>query len=635
MRKCLNPDCLAANPDKSLFCHQCGDKLLLRERYWAKRILGEGGFGRTFLAVDEDKPSKPPCVIKQFLPQAQGTANLAKAAELFAQEAQRLEELGKHPQIPELLANFTADNRQYLVQELIDGPTLQQGLEQNGVFSERAIRELLQDLLTVLQFVHQNQVIHRDIKPENIIRRASDHKLVLVDFGAAKCVKPVQRSVTGTAIGSAEYCAPEQAHGKPKFASDLYSLGVTCLHLLTQVSPFDLFDVMEAEWVWRDFLNGNSVSKELGQLLDRLVVTRPKQRYQSAAAVLTALNPPPPQPQSTATAPPPPPKQSPLRAVLSVFQPGLSPQGAAPAPQPATPKSAAKSKLVLPTFGFRTVRVDERGRIVEERDSTAEYFDEDLGDGVTLRMVAIPGGKFRMGSPKSELERLDMEGPQHDVTVSPFFFGEFPVTQAQWRVVATRGAKVERDLKPKPSNFSGSGQLPVERVSWDEAMEFCARLSKLTGRDYRLPSEAEWEYACRAKTTTPFHFGPTITPDLANYDGNNYTYGSGPKGTYRKKTTPRGTFKFANGFGLLDMHGNVWEWCADPWNHNYQGAPNDGTIWSSSDEENRRVLRGGSWFYFPWSCRSAFRSRFARDSRDNGVGFRVVCGAARTLPSSL
>ncbi|MEA5471310.1 serine/threonine-protein kinase [Spirulina sp. 06S082] len=295
MSQCLNPDCLQTNSDNAQFCQKCGDKLRLRERYWAKYILGEGGFGRTFLAVDEDKPSKPPCVIKQFLPQAQGTESIQKASELFAQEAQRLEELGKHSQIPELFAYFTSDNRQYLVQEFIDGQNLQTELEQNGVFKESQIRELLQDLLTVLQFVHNNQVIHRDIKPENIIRRNADKKLVLVDFGAAKYIKPVQRSVTGTVIGSAEYCAPEQSMGKPKFISDLYSLGVTCLHLLTQVSPFELYDVMEAEWAWRDFLNGNSVSDELGSILDRLIEPKPKSRYQSVAEVLNCFQPSSPQ----------------------------------------------------------------------------------------------------------------------------------------------------------------------------------------------------------------------------------------------------------------------------------------------------------------------------------------------------
>jgi len=290
MSQCLNPECLKINPDNFQFCQKCGSKLLLVERYWAKSILGLGGFGRTFLAVDNHKPSQPFCAIKQFLPQAQGTETVAKAAELFAQEAERLELLGKHPQIPELFAYFSVDNRQYLVQEFIKGETLQQELDNRGVFNESQIRELLIDLLSVLQFVHSHNVIHRDIKPENIIRREADKKLVLVDFGAAKVLPKTQRrTVTGTVIGSAEYCAPEQSMGKAKSGSDLYSLGVVCLHLLTQMSPFDLYDVMEMEWVWRDCLNGNFVSDELGKVLDSLVEQKPKQRYQKVEDVLADL----------------------------------------------------------------------------------------------------------------------------------------------------------------------------------------------------------------------------------------------------------------------------------------------------------------------------------------------------------
>ncbi|MDB9343348.1 GUN4 domain-containing protein [Nodularia spumigena CS-586/05] len=289
MRQCLNPECLHPNPDNFQFCQKCGSKLLLRERYAPQSILGQGGFGRTFLAFDEDKPSKPFCVIKQFLPQAQGTDSIEKASQLFGQEAERLEELGKHPQIPELMAYFTADNRQYLVQEFVKGETLQAELDKNGVFSEKQIRELLIELLDILQFVHNQQVIHRDIKPENIIRRSTDNKLFLVDFGAAKVVEKKQRTATGTIIGSAEYCAPEQLMGKPKFISDLYSLGVTCLHLLTQISPFDLYDVMEGEWVWRDYLTGNIVSDEFGKILEKLANPIPKQRYQSVEEVLDAL----------------------------------------------------------------------------------------------------------------------------------------------------------------------------------------------------------------------------------------------------------------------------------------------------------------------------------------------------------
>ena len=288
MRQCLNPDCLFPNPDNFQYCQKCGNKLLLRERYIPKSILGQGGFGRTFLAIDEDKPSKPYCVIKQFLPQAQGTDSIEKASQLFSQEAQRLEELGKHPQIPELMAYFTSDNRQYLVQEFVKGQTLQTELDNNGVFSEQQIKKLLIEVLQILDFVHGKQVIHRDIKPENMIL-SSDKRLFLVDFGAAKIVKPQQRTATGTIIGSAEYCAPEQSMGKPLFISDLYSLGVTCLHLLTGMSPFDLYSPIEGEWVWRDFLNGNVVSDELGKILEKLASPIAKHRYQSVKEVIQEL----------------------------------------------------------------------------------------------------------------------------------------------------------------------------------------------------------------------------------------------------------------------------------------------------------------------------------------------------------
>jgi serine/threonine protein kinase len=292
MSYCLNPACRnPQNPSDTKFCLTCGTKLLLKDRYRAIKPIGQGGFGRTFLAVDEDKPSKPRCVIKQFYPQAQGTSTVKKAVELFNQEAMRLDELGKHPQIPELLAYFTQDDRQYLVQEFIDGQNLAQELAQVGGFSESQIRQLLNDLLSVLQFVHSQQVIHRDIKPENIIRRSRDRKLVLVDFGASKVATANALNQTGTSIGSPEYVAPEQARGRASFASDIYSLGVTCIHLLTQRSPFDLYDINEDAWIWRQYLT-SKVSDSLGKILDKMLQTAPSRRYQSAEEVLKDLNPP-------------------------------------------------------------------------------------------------------------------------------------------------------------------------------------------------------------------------------------------------------------------------------------------------------------------------------------------------------
>ena len=242
-------------------------------------------------------------------------------------------------------------------------------------------------------------------------------------------------------------------------------------------------------------------------------------------------------------------------------------------------------------------------------------------------MVEIPAGSFVMGAPESEKESRDNERPQRDVSVPTFCMGKYPITQAQWGVVATL-PQINQELNPDPSNFKGD-QCPVEQVSWLDAMEFCRRLSKHTRREYRLPSEAEWEYACRAGTTTPFHFGETITTDYVNYDGG-YPYGDAPKGEDRNDTTDVGSFKAANTFGLYDMHGNVWEWCADDWHDSYEGAPKDAQIWikdikNYEDPESVKLLRGGSWYFNAGSCRSACRINDLARYQDYDIGFRVVC----------
>jgi formylglycine-generating enzyme required for sulfatase activity len=263
----------------------------------------------------------------------------------------------------------------------------------------------------------------------------------------------------------------------------------------------------------------------------------------------------------------------------------------------------------------------------------AEYFTENLGNGIGLEMISIPGGTFTMGSPKDEAGRLDRESPQHEVTLPPFFMGKYPATQAQWQAVASL-PQINRELKPDPSNFKGVNR-PVEQVSWYDAVEFCQRLSQHTGKPYRLSSEAEWEYACRAGTTTPFHFGETITSELANYNAQ-YTYGAGVKGKYREQTTEVGSFGVANAFGLYDMHGNVWEWCFDDWHENYEGATTDGSPWFNNNDnlyqkQGQAMLRGGSWFNYPDYCRSAYRDLYTRGSHFYHLGFRVVCAARRIL----
>ena len=306
-------------------------------------------------------------------------------------------------------------------------------------------------------------------------------------------------------------------------------------------------------------------------------------------------------------------------------------------------------EIELQEWSFETPTVNRLGKIVERTIHKAFYFTQSLPDNVSLEMVAIPSGTFTMGSPKSEEKSRNNERPQHDVTVPSFFMGKYPVTQGQWRAIASRtDLKEKEDLDPEPSRFKepykgiDRWQRPVERVTWYQAVEFCERLSKLTGRKYRLPSEAEWEYACRAGTTTPFYFGETINTDLANYRGTDNkelnwsgSYGDGPKGEYKEQTTPVGQFP-ANAFGLYDMHGNVWEWCADDSHDNYVGAPTDGSAWVDSNEDSSTYsytrLRGGSWYDFPTDCRSAVRYNYVgRDDHYGYTGFRLVCDGGRTL----
>jgi formylglycine-generating enzyme required for sulfatase activity len=264
------------------------------------------------------------------------------------------------------------------------------------------------------------------------------------------------------------------------------------------------------------------------------------------------------------------------------------------------------------------VTIDATGKITKRQRHHNELRVANLGWGVRLDLMRIPVGTFSMGSPAEEEGRKSDEGPQHSVTVPAFWMGKYPVTQAQWRAVAAL-PKIDRDLGvgADPSLYKGNNR-PVEGVSWEDAVEFCKRLSTYTGCVYRLPSEAEWEYACRAGTTTPFHFGETITTDLANY----YS------GWDRHGTTNVGSFNVTNAFGLYDMHGNVWEWCLDYWHESYEGAPTNGSAWTTGGDSSFRVLRGGAWGYNPDACRSANRGRATPDTQGRGYGvngFRVVC----------
>ena len=291
MSYCLNPQCSnPENPNQDKFCSSCGTSLLLRKRYRAVQALGQGGFGKTFLAVDEDLPDKPLCVIKQLYVLSNNVGVQQKVIQLFKQEAVQLNKLGQHDQIPSLLAHFEEEQNLYLVQELITGKTLAQESWQGTKDIEAKVWQFLADLLPVLQYLHQRKIIHRDIKPDNIIRRHNNGQLVLIDFGIARLLTDTALMGGATIVGTAEYMPPEQTKGKVLPASDLYSLGVTCLHLLTNVSPFAMFDVVEDKWLWQQHLSPQvRLSPHLIRIINKLIEPSLRSRYRSVEEVLDDL----------------------------------------------------------------------------------------------------------------------------------------------------------------------------------------------------------------------------------------------------------------------------------------------------------------------------------------------------------
>ncbi|WP_339376758.1 SUMF1/EgtB/PvdO family nonheme iron enzyme [Nostoc sp. 106C] len=673
----------------------------LAGRYKIIRQLGGGGFAVTFLARDNLQPSKPLCVVKQLRP----NQSHPRVVEFFEKEAAILEKLGKHPQIPHLLAHFSENEILYIVQEFIEGQDLSQEIIPGRRLSEDYATKLLQDVLEVLSFIHSKGVIHRDIKPQNLMRRHEDGQIFLIDFGAVKelgslTVNSQGEVYSSVVIGTSGYMASEQKNGRPCLGSDVYALGMTVIQALTGVLPSNLQeDPLTGEIIWR---NQVQVSDRLAEVLTQMVRRHFSLRYSQAAEALQALTVPPtillnPSVEQVYR------QEARNRAQqglgnFSVFalkileskriELGLSEDEAREIHEQVlkpyreyqqklqeyeqvlidavkqhypfnetTQKdlqdyqrhlglrdediAAIESRVVPQQPQYRTMEIQTelfefefatltvKSGILEATKTweinrirgRTKFFTENLGNnGIVLEMVAIPGGEFLMGSSRDEPERYNSESPQHTVTIQPFFMGKYLVTQSQWKAIAAL-EKVNIQLNPETSHFKGANR-PVEQVSWDDAVEFCARLAQETGKPYRLPTEAEWEYACRAGTTTPFYFGETITTDLANYNGK-YAYGSGPKGEYRGQTTDVGIFP-ANPFGLFDMHGNTWEWCQDSWHKNYNGAPADGSVWIS--DNHTHLLRGGSWNINPWNCRSAVRNCNARDNKYINVGFRVVLG---------
>ncbi|MDJ0617482.1 MAG: bifunctional serine/threonine-protein kinase/formylglycine-generating enzyme family protein [Calothrix sp. MO_192.B10] len=645
-----------------------GGHELQNGKYTIERDIAQGGFGITYLATDEYNRR---VVIKTLNEKVQKRADFAKLQQDFLNEAVKLAKCN-HPHVVKVREVFQEGKLWCMVMEYIEGENLADRVVNGAVLSEGEAVEYIRQIGAALTVVHNNGLLHRDVKPANIIVRAGKREAVLIDFGIAREFTPSEtRLHTPYLSGCFAPIEQYQTVAKRGAYTDVYALAATLYFLVTKHLPHPAINRVSGVVLDSPRSINPSISRRVNDAILKGMELEPENRPQTMQSWLELLKEPvvipqPPTPKPVIPQPSTPKlgntipspainqnqqvnnpqpqikkQQTPISPSRRKFIQTVGWMGAglgvtvvagklitdasstpqksgfskkpdfSPSPPSPVTKISTKSNLLLQSLDFETVTVDSKGGITNPRKLNAKHFAEDLGYGVTLEMVQIPGGTFTMGSPAGEAGRDDDEGPQRQVTVPGFFMGRYEVTQAQYQAI----------MGKNPSNFKGE-KRPVERVSWNDAVEFCNKLSEKTGRTYRLPSEAEWEYACRAGTTTPFYFGETITTDLVNYD-RNYTYASAPQGKYRKETTDVGTFP-PNAFGLYDMHGNVWEWCQDTWDKNYNGAPTNGSAWVSGNDNDFRLLRGGSWVDIPEGCRSANRFFNIPGGRGDVIGFRVV-----------
>jgi formylglycine-generating enzyme required for sulfatase activity len=623
--------------------------------YLIEKPLGEGGFGSTYLAKDKHNKMGLRVVLKK---PKDDLLKIPKCIEDFKKEANFLDRLSKkrHPNIVRIIDFIDQESVPFLVMEYIEGDSLyQRVINQEKGLPERDAVRWIEQVGSALHCSHtglEAPIIHRDANPFNIMI-SSDDCAILVDFGIARTVVP--NFTLG--LRNEAFAPWEQNSGRVHTTLDVYSLAASLYFSVTRQYPTLCSSRKMYEHSLPEPRHFNStLSDRINNAILHGMALEPEDRPQTILEFLELLK----EPVSSSTYVPvnsfesnklhpvvqstPSLSKAERPLVIKTVQPPLPQVAQQVTPNPNSPGVDWLSRILgqapevkevvspkqLPknltnSFRFETVTLNKNGKIETRKTYETQQFTEDLGNEIKIELVKIPGGSFLMGSPANEQYRSSDEGPQHRVQIPGFLMGKYAVTQAQWRRVSAL-SKVNIDLSADPSLFKGPNR-PVEQVSWDQATEFCARLSRATNRAYRLPSESEWEYTCRAGKDTPFSFGPTLNPDVANYDGN-HVYGKGTKGKYRRATTDVGSFP-ANGFGLYDMHGNVWEWCQDWWHDDYSKAPTDGSAQLNQQSDKLyRLLRGGSWDFNPWGCRSAARRRFAPDLRLDSIGFRVACSLA-------
>jgi eukaryotic-like serine/threonine-protein kinase len=578
--------------------------------YQVQREIGRGGMGVVYLAHEQSLQRV--AAIKVL---ASRLADDAACVKRFGREASAVARLD-HPNIVLVYSVGEQDGLHYIAMQYVKGWSLAQFIRAKGPLEWRRALDVTRQAAEALAEAHKHGIIHRDIKPDNIMVDETGGVKVM-DFGLARATAAsTNLTADGAKLGTPTYMSPEQINGDPVDArTDIYSLGVTLYEMLTGRPPFQADTPMALMYQIThkpvpDVSKQNAaVPENVVELVAGMTAQDPGRRYPSAQAlrsrlidVLSGSSRVPERqivPQAAMEL------DAQLRSDILELGSGLTASRSAPAVSSQAPASAQDAPSTRVTIGRRSVLAM---LVVLFVLLGVSLWPRGNGGG-TIEMVWIPPGTFIMGSPPGE-ERLYDNQKQHEVTISKgFWMGKYEVTQAQWKAV----------MGSNPSVFKGDN-LPVENLSWNDCQEFIKKLNARGEGRFRLPTEAEWEYACRAGTTTPFYFGSTISTDQVNYDGIQGVYGAGRKGVFRRQTTDVGSFE-ANAWGLYDMHGNVWEWCQDRY-----GVYSSGTVTDpmGATSDRRRVLRGGGWNSAPVGCRSANRGRHPPATRSDDYGLRVV-----------
>lgn len=548
-------------------------------------------------------------------------------AEKLIKQAQQVAQRCQSPCLIKLYPHvFLEDDLAYMVMDYPEGNDLANYIDSNGKLPPEEALKIITKVASAVNILHQNKCLHLDLKPQNIIIEDKTQNPIIVDYGWA--IKLFALAARKTPISPNDCFSPPEKtkdSGKLGVYSDIYSLAAILYVLTTAQLPLNA-NLRSFQDLVPPIQYNNQMSDRFSDAILKGMALDIKQRPQCLKDWLDLFKQAQIQEESSSQEKPkiieqtefmpPPPEETVVQRSTQII----------------TPPTITKPKYNYPNieeFSFETVTLTEEKKLfgfvskIEKNLMTkkGQYFVEYLGQGVNLEMIFIPSGQFMMGSSNDERHREKDESPQHKVNLNSFYISKYPVTQLQWKTVSYF-PKVTRNLKHKPALFRGDA-LPVERVSWFDVQEFCKRLSKYTGRNYRLPTESEWEYACRGNTNTAFSFGDVITSEVANFDRPNKD-NKNKNLKYEKKTTPVDNF-YPNPFGLYDVHGNVWEWCEDNYVSSYTQKPKDGTAHLTSMVNQNRVVRGGSWSLSSEYCRSAKRNSYAPDSSYNFIGFRVVC----------